>query len=1849
MGTDTIQAYRCAVLRGKVLNLENQPLSGVAITILDHPEFGQTLSRLDGMFDMAVNGGGLLTVKYDKDGYLTVQRQVDAPWEDYVWLPDVVMIPVDPQVTAIDLSTITEMQVAQGSAVSDADGTRTATLLFTPGTTAEMALPDGSTQPLTTLNVRATEYTVGENGPERMPAPLPPNSAYTYCVDLTVDEAQSAGATDVKFDQPVYFYVENFLNFPVGTPVPVGYYDEKKGVWIPSDNGIIIKILSITGGMADVDTDGDNTADNTGLNNAERERLAALYQPNQSLWRVCVTHFTSWDSNWGSSPPEDAVPPEQEPVQIEDKKQSDSGCGSTIGIQKQTLGEAVGITGTPFSLHYQSDRVPGRIADFSLNIPLSGTSTPASLRRIELEVSVAGQKFTEGFAPAPNLTHTFTWDGRDAYGRILQGRQPVIVKIGYTYQAVYQQVERFGYNGNGIPITGDPTRQEVTLWQNWKGTIAPWDNLSQGLGGWTMNIHHAYDPLDGTVYLGDGTSHNAQYAFGKIITTVAGNGESSYSGDGGLATQASLNNPLDVAVGGDGSLYIADYWNNRIRRVSPDGIITTVAGNGESSYSGDEGLAIQAGMNPVFVAVSEDGSLYIADYWNNRIRRVGTDGIITTVAGNGTAGYSGEGGLATQASLSNPAGIAVGGDGSLYIADSSNNRIRRVGPDGIITTVAGNGTEGYSSDGGLATQASLYGPYGVTVGGDGSLYIADYWNNRIRRVGTDGIITTVAGNGTAGYSGDGGLATQASLSYPSGVTVGEDGSLYIADYWNNRIRRVGTDGIITTVAGNGTAGYSGDGGLATQASLNNPSGIAVGGDGSLYIADPLNNRIRKVASASSQFVKGYSEIAIPSEDGSEVYVFNNSGRHLRTLNAFTNALIYEFQYNSNEYLASITDGDGNVTTIERDADGNPTAIVAPFGQRTTLELNAGGYLSTITNPAGESIQPVYTTDGLLTGLIDARGNNKTYTYDALGRLIKDEDPLGGFSALSRTNTGNDYEVTKTTAEGIVSTYKVEHLSTGGELRTNSLCCGNPIVTLTGTDGTTETTYPDGTIVSTLMGPDPRFSMQSPIPQSGTVTTPGGLVQSTTGTRTVTLSDPNDPLSLLTQTDISTINGRTFTEIFNATTKTITATSPMGRVVASTIDDQGRTVKTEISGLEPVHLEYDAQGRLKTTTTGTGTAMRTTTFSYNSDGYLDTLSNPLSQDTRLQYDQAGRTTRKILADLREIGFGYDANGNTTAITPPGKSNHTFSYTAVDLNDTYNPPALGQVTTQTQYEYNLDRQLSRITRPDGKTIQFDYNSKGKLELVTLPDNKTIAYTYNDTKGQLTTVTAPGGETLSYAYDGSLPLSTTWAGTINGSVGQTYDVNFWITSNSVNDGSTITYQYDNDGLLTGAGSLVIGRNAQNGMIGGTILGNMSDTLGYNTFGEVVDYRVSYNASEIFSTQFARDNLGRITEKTETVDGATSVYNYEYDETGRLIRVKKDSALISEYAYDSNGNRLSYNTTTGTYDAQDRLNTYGNNTYTYTTNGELLTRTDTSTSETTTYTYDVLGNLVSVALPNGSQIEYVIDGQNRRIGKKVNGTLVQGFLYQGSLSPVAELDNNGALISRFVYANHVNVPDYMIRGGVTYRIIADHLGSPRLVVNTATGQVVQEMDYDEFGNVTNDTNPGFQPFGFAGGLYDLDTKLVRFGTRDYDAETGRWTAKDIIGFAGGDTNLYGYVINNPIVFTDPMGLDEPSDEPSWWSITWGAVRGFFQRLAINRVASSSGPVASKVVGPALAIVANPNTPAAMVGTAMIIDDSDFAKIIMDRNSGIISEEEFKRLTDIYNKQKDQLNKGLSVCPKPQ
>lgn len=344
----------------------------------------------------------------------------------------------------------------------------------------------------------------------------------------------------------------------------------------------------------------------------------------------------------------------------------------------------------------------------------------------------------------------------------------------------------------------------------------------------------------------------------------------------------------------------------------------------------------------------------------------------------------------------------------------------------------------------------------------------------------------------------------------------------------------------------------------------------------------------------------------------------------------------------------------------------------------------------------------------------------------------------------------------------------------------------------------------------------------------------------------------------------------------------------------------------------------------------------------------------------------------------------------------------------------------------------------------------------------------------------------------------------------------------------------------MLTQAGAMTYGYD-QNGLLRTVNLGGVVSNLNYSQFGELQSESNSISGNVVFGMTVSRDKLARIITKSESEGSSMVGYTYSYDQAGRLTEVKRNGSTYSIYSYDDNGNRVSKTiqgvVTNLSYDSQDRLVQSGNKNYGYSLNGDLESITDNVSSEIKSFEYDEFGNLKKAVMP-GKTIEYIIDGMHRRVGRKLNGTLMQGFVYQSQYQIAAELNANSTVKSRFIYGSKANVPDYMTKDGRTYRIISDQVGSVRMVVDSLTGETIQSIVYDEFGQVLSDSNPGFQPFAFAGCLYDQDVKFCRFGARDYDAETGRWTSKDPIRFGGGATNLYGYTFNDPINFIDPSGL---------------------------------------------------------------------------------------------------------------
>ncbi len=1769
VAADAIAPVRAAVLRGRVLTRAGDPLTGVLVAVQGRPELGQTLSRADGGWDLAVAGGGALTVVMSKAGFLPAQRSADVPWQDFVVLPDVVLVPLDAEATAIDLTGASPITVARGSVQTDASGSRRATLLVPGGTAAEAVMPDGSTHAMTQLTVRATEYTVGDTGPAAMPGGLPVASGYTYAVELSVDEAMAEGASSVRFDRALPFYVENFLGFPVGMPVPAGYFDRERGGWVASENGRVIGVVGISGDHADVDVTGDGVADSgaalddVGITDAERESLAGLYAPGTTLWRVPIRHFTPWDCNWPYGPPADAIAPDvDDPTSDPSPDEQCEGAGSIIECEAQVLGESIGVAGTPFTLHYRSDRVPGRTAARLLDIPLSGATLPASLQAIRLHVDVAGRRHVQEFSPGANLRTTFTWDGLDVYGRPVQGAQTASGAVEYVYQAVYLTPSQLGnaFAQFGGAISAVPARSEVSLSRPFKVALRADDARGIGLGGWTLDVHHVYDPTARVLREGNGRRRSAE-ALGRVIDRID---------LGGLTMTEQA-----FAFGPDGSLYfLVDLagQSGRVFRRHPDGTVTVVAGNPTSGTPrpyGDGGPALDARLlAPGDLTVGPDGSVYVVDV--NVIRRIGADGIIRTVAGKRNDGPSGNEGCdgppgadgipAIESRMCPQADLVVMPDGGIYVIDTGggNNppRLRYVDPDGIVTTVLGGGercrrffNNPPCNDGQPASAARVEFLNALALGPDGSVFLSD--GNVIRRIRPDGIVERVAGlaSGQNGFTGDGGPATSARINGPAGLDVAPDGTISFTDTQTGRLRIVDPQGIIRTVAGTGETCFagqdcaSGDGGPAIQARLREPTTLRRGPDQALYLVNLTPRRIRRIGAALPGF--SATDVALPSEDGRGLYVFDASGRHLRTLSTLTGATLLAFEYDGEGRLARVVQPTGtgeDVTTVERDGAGNPTAIVGPDGGTTVLAVDANGFLAGVTNPAGDAVGLASTDDGLLTSLVDPRAGTTTFTYDGDGRLIGDTDPALHTQTLARDTLPGGFEVTRTSPLALETRSRVERLPTGIERRTVTAPDGTSARSDRSIDGGAVTiTSPDGTTLTHVASPDPRFDMAAPTTAKQTLRLPSGLESVLAATRTVTLADPADPTSLETMVDDVTVAGAKTTIAFDRATRTVTTTSPAGRTRTIALDALARPVRLEAPGLAPTAVTYDDRGRLAAITTGEDAAARTLAFAYDATGRLQQVTDPLGRSVGYGYDDAGRLVASTFADGRVVGLGYDAAGLVTSIAPPGRPAHGLTWDARRELVAHTPPALAG-TGPTTWTVDADRRLATVTRPDAEILTLGYDDGGRLATHTLTRNGVEAAAYArtyDGAGRLATVTAPGGVVLTYGYDGAFVTSRTWTGPVAGTVTRTWDAALRPATDGVGGVDEVSFAYDPDGLVTAAGLLAIARYADTGLPTGTTLGVVADEWTYDPFASAATYEARANDVVQYAAVYTRNALGHITAMTETVSGVTRAYVYTYDTADRLTEVRRDGVLVEEYAYDANGNRVTSDaagpSVTATYDVQDRLVTRGSAAFAHDGSGRRVERTQ--GGDTTAYGWDAFGQLARVELPDGRTLDYLADGEGRRIGKRVDGALAQGFLYADALRPVAELDGAGTVVARFVYAGGT-VPAYVLKGGTAFRLVTDAAGSVRLVLDADSGAIVQRLDYDAFGNVTGDTNPGFQPFGFAGGLYDRDTGLVRIGVREYDAATGRWMTPDPIRFAGGDTNLYTYAGNDPVNGVDPTGL---------------------------------------------------------------------------------------------------------------
>ncbi len=1887
MQPGALDPERTGIVRGRILDATSAPISGATVSVLEEGELGHTVTGADGLWDLAVNGGAQLVVDVTAPGYLPSQRTVDLERGEWRTIDDIVLLEMDDESTVIGLDasqTGDGFSSHEARTVTDDDGARRARLLVRDGTSADLEFADGSTQPTDSLTVTITEYTEGDIGPAAMPGTMPDYVGYTYAVELTAAEAVATGAIGVSFDQPVILLTDNFLGIPVGAVVPTGTYNRQVGEWQSQVNGIVMRMLGVDAeGRALLDATGDGVADNDDpdfasvLDDAELRELADHYEAGDEFWRSELMHFSPQDLNyaWVVTPevdlPEipDLVTPTVGTADPSDTPTIQSGYG-LIEYENQSVRERIALAGTDQDLTYSSARVPGRGA--TVTLPITGSSVPAGVIGIEAAVHIAGTKHERTFPISPNQSWTFTWDGLDRYGRQLAGPQVASLEVSYLFPGRYE-VRRVGmpsFAARFVSFNRPPTIPDdlataripypATRWIEFP--IFASDTVSDihGLGGWELADLHTYDASTGTLLRGDGSRERVGEVPGQFggVHAVAGTdqpdpGCTEYGdpcGDGGPAGDAQFLWINDVAYDLSGNTLVLADGGRRVRRIDAStGVVETIAGGGACLTAadpmssapcqgepvvdpvgcqdavdpcGDDGPATSAHFSAFAIDVGPDDSVYLLDAGTKRIRRIAPDGTITSVAGTGldcaAADPCGDDGPATSAPIGRPQLFTVGSDGSIFFG--SENRIRRVTPDGNIYTISNGGHcdprsepgPEHCGDGGAAMDAGWFNMRSMTTLDDGSLLVVDETNRVIRRIAPDGRIERWAGeyfvqpDPGAGYDGvgctdlgywDGGNVASfrrapRQVVIPGGddlwdgpcgdgeqrldtplppmthIETATDGSVFVAtgghlppcwdendppsylwsDYcgvgdFNNdglfedfRLLRIGPDGTVNHYAGSSALGLPSVGDFATEVPFDGQNGFALDRADAPVWPSGHSERRRLWRIGDTTPPLESDERFVP--DGEVLHVFSETGRLLRTEGLRTRTALRTFGYDPLGRIATVTDADGNVTRVQRDQAGTPLSIEGPFGDVTDLSVDTRGRLDTVTNPAGEPTTLGYAAGtGLLTSVEGAvPGSEYTFEYSFDGRLIGATDPLGHETSISSAMSSGGRTTTVGAPSGDVMT--IEHArEQGGTTQVRTVTGFNGARTVTRIDGTTTTTEtPDGVVRTLLFAPDPQYRANLPYPTELTTDTDGDE-----RVEVVTRIYDRNP----TTGDETFIeryrDGWVETElVWDEATNTRRVTSAAGRETVETLGAADRVALLERAGLASVSYTYDTQGRPTAVTAGVAPDDRTTTFTWDGAD-LTQIEDAAGRTVDYTYDDAGRVERTALAGAT-VDVERDANGNATGYVLPNGERFEQGFDLLDRVDSAVAPGSEPAAQRTAtYDYDVDGALDGLARADGTALVFSH--VGQQFAGRSGDASTTAFTYDPQSGQM--LTAAADATVTFDYRGHLTSEQTTTGAATGSVQYEWDLRDRMAVETV-DGDSVYYEYDADNLVIGVGDEWVDRDADTGHVTERGVGSASVAYEYDEFGAlartIAMYQTGSGPEVLFDEQLGRDALGRVTTRTETVDGTTTTWTYGYDARGRLATVS-DGSKTDDYEYDQNSNLVDAPNGQGAYDRRDRMESFGASTRVHDAAGDLVSIA--TGGDTTGFDIDAAGLLRGVDLPSGDEVRYSYDGLDRRVARAVNGTVQASWIYRDGNSPAAEVDGTGNVLTRFVYGVHGDTPDYLVDDGDRLLVVSDFRGSPRLVVDADTGTVVQRVDYDALGAVVADTNPGLHPFGFQGGLIEPSTGLVRFGARDYDPSTGRFVSSDPSLFAGQQSNLYVFGNGDPVNRSDPSGLG-PATPPA-------------------------------------------------------------------------------------------------------
>uniref|UniRef100_A0A8C2K4V9 Teneurin-3 n=1 Tax=Cyprinus carpio TaxID=7962 RepID=A0A8C2K4V9_CYPCA len=1433
---------------------------------------------------------------------------------------------------------------------------------------------------------------------------------------------------------------------------------------------------------------------------------------------------------------------------------------SPIIPETQVLQEETAIPGSDLNLMYLSSRAAGYRP--VLKVTMTQATIPFNLMKVHLMVAVVGRLFQKWFPAEPNLSYTFIWDKTDAYNQRVYGLSEAVVSVGFEYESCL----------------------DLILWEKRTAILQGYELDASNMGGWTLDTHHILDVQNGILYKGNGENIFISQQ-PPVISTIMGNGRRrsiSCPSCNGQADGNKLLAPVALACGSDGSLFVGDF--NYIRRIFPSGNVTSVM-----ELSNNPAHRYYLATDPM------TGQLYVSDTNSRRIFRpkalTGAKELLQNaevVAGTGEQclpfdeARCGDGGKGTEALLLGPKGIAVDKNGFIYFVDGT--MIRKVDRNGIISTLLG--SNDLTSARPLTCDTSMHigqvrleWPTDLAINPmDNSIYVLD--NNVVLQITENRQVRIVAGRpmhcqvpGIEYTMGK--RAIQTTLEGATAIALSYSGVLYIAETDEkkiNRIRQVSTDGEISHLAGapsdcdckndaNCDCYQTGDG-YAKDARLNAPSSLVVSPDGTLYVADLGNIRIRAIRhNRPPQGSSGLYEVASPASQ--ELYVFDSNGTHQYTMSLVTGDYKYNFSYSNEDDITAVTDSSGNTLRVRRDPNRMPVRIVAPDNQVIWLTIGTNGGLKTLTAQGQELVLFTYHgNSGLLATKSIQIGWTTFYDYDSEGRLTNVTFPTGVITSLigemdraltvDIETSGRDDDVSITTNLSSIDSF---YTLVQDQLR-NSYQVGY--------DNSMRVIYANGMDSHFQTEPHILAGASNPTVARRNMTLPGENGQNLVEWRF--RKEQNRGKVVVFGRKLR-VNGRNLLSVdYDRSLRTEKIYDDHRKFLLKIVYDASGhpTLWVPSSKLMSVNLTYSGTGQVTSIQRGP-TVER---VEYDSQGRI--VSRTFADSKTWSYTYLDKSMVLLLHSQRQYIFDYDLQDRLSAITMPSVARHTMQTirSVGYYRNIYNPPESNASVT---VDYSEDGQLLRVAHlGTGRRVLYKYRRQNKLSEI-LYDSTRVSFTYDETAGVLKTVNLQSeGFICSIRYRQIGPLVDRQIfrfsedGMVNARFDYTYDNSFRVTSMQgvINETPLPIdlYQFDDiSGKVEQFGKFGVIYYDINQIISTAV---MTYTKHFDVHGRIKEIQYEIFRSLMYWITIQYDNMGRVTKREIKIGpfANTTKYGYEYDVDGQLQTVYLNEKMMWRYNYDLNGNLHLLNPgnsarlTPLRYDLRDRITRLGDVQYRMDEDGFLRQR------GVEIFEYNSKGLLVRVhSKASGWTIQYRYDGLGRRLASRNSLGQHLQFFYADLNYPTRithVYNHSSSEITSLYYDLQGHLFAMEISSGEEFYIACDNTGTP-LAVFSSNGLLLKQVQYTAYGEIYFDSNPDFQlVIGFHGGLYDPLTRLLHFGERDYDIQAGRWTTPDIstwtrVGKDPAPFNLYMFRNNNPI--SKVHEVKEYVTDVNIWLVTFG------------------------------------------------------------------------------------------------